>query len=259
VNTAGLKVGSLVTLYLSHMQADDDLVLYGSVPTNLASAPIPAKPIPAKSVGEPGGLPPNRIRAAAADARHRAVAQRHHLRRARLLTNRSDQEEVVCTTVQTGDLSRGFILLQATYHASLTTGAGDTVLARATVTPPPDAGTCVGAPLGGAGTTPATDGTIIIGPNDTISPTADALFVINAKRFGDLYGASAETATINKIEQLFTDTQSPVDGQILLVDSAVNGVDVDPGAGTLAYGKRAERALRPGHGQRDYEEDQRDD
>ena len=244
VDTDGLEVGSLVSLYLSHMQSDDDLVLYGSVPTNLASAPIPAKPIPAKSVGDQEGcLPTGYVLEPQTLDTVPSLGDVTFAVRG-FSTNRSDQEEVVCTTVQPGDIARGFILLQATYHTPITTGADDTVLARATVTPPVDAGTCLGASLGSGGTTPATGADIIV-PGQTMRAGADALFVINAKRFGDLYGASAEAATIAKIQQLLHDPTSPVDGQILAIDSAVNGVDVDPGAGTLAYGNAPNAHCEP--------------
>jgi uncharacterized repeat protein (TIGR01451 family) len=221
VDTTGLTVGSLVTLYLSHMQADDDLVLYGSVPQNLSSAPIPAKPIPAKSVGDQEGcLPSGYVLEPQTLDTVPALSSGSFAVRG-FSTNRSDQEEVVCTTVQPGDIATGYVLLQATYHGAITpdgTSPSSTVLARATVTPPAIQATCHGATLGSTGSTHLSDPNTITS-GEAMPAGTDALFVINEKRFGDLYGSAAETATLAKIQQLINPTNGLVDGQILAIDS----------------------------------------
>ena len=214
----GVAEESLITVYLSHFTADDDLVAYGSVPQNLASAPIPAKPIPAKSVGDQEGcLPPGYVlQPQTLENVPSAVNASFAVRG--FSTNRSDQEEIVCTTVQPGDIDQGYVLLQITHHTGPT--LGDTYLARATVTPPPDLGPCAGPDLSaGTGTTYGAgtyDRTIAATPG-SLPLSADTLFLINEDRFGDLYGNAEEQQTLTKLNQLAS--RPDVDGYILPVEN----------------------------------------
>jgi CSLREA domain-containing protein len=217
--------GSLITVYLSHFAADDDLVAYGSVPTNLASAPIPAKPIPAKSVGDQEGcLPPGYVLQPQTLETVPSVVNSQFAVRG-FSTNRSDQEEIVCTTVQPGDVGQGFVLLQITHHAGTT--VGDTYLARANVTPPPDLGPCEGPTFANTGQTfGASQYSRTIGISPGSFPAAgDTLFLINEDRFGDLYGLSEEQQTLAKLNELAL--KPSVDGYILPVEN-------DLGAGGVA-------------------------
>jgi uncharacterized repeat protein (TIGR01451 family) len=248
-------VGSLVTVVLSNGNetatagVDNDLMLYGSAEPSLASAPLQGRPLQGRPIGDQEGcLPPGYV------LNGQGLEGVPHFDTATLAvrsfsTNRSDYPEIVCTTVQESDVADG-LTIQVSHFAG-STGDQPYVLSH-TIEQTDVAAGCVGPAFehAGDGQTPTSSQySRVLDPGGKIPATAKTLFLIDAKRFGDLYGwdltgtqpgSIAEKQVLDDLQALAS--RPEVDGYILpvetgtgsAVDAAYTGLDASPCSVTSA-------------------------
>ncbi len=213
-------IGSLVTVYLSHMTTDDDLVLYGSAADDLSSKPIPSKPIPSKSVGDQEGCLPTGYVLQPQTLDNVPQVSTSSVAVRGFSTNRSDQEEVVCTSVTVADIAAGHLTFQVSHNSGPVDG--DTYVVRYIKEQDENDASCAGPDFtfDGEGQTygPGTySKTVLAG--STVPANTKTLFLINEDRFGDLYGSFELQATLAKLQALALDQQ----GAIIPVESNSTG------------------------------------
>lgn len=203
------KAGSTLKVSLSHLPADYDLVVYGpsaAIPsTPLRATPLRATPLRATPVGDGSDtsatdnedVAPNGLQ----DTRLLGIPLRA------TSIQRGDSTESATIPVLESDAGGEF-----TFQVSGYNGAHDAkpYVLRASVQPGPDPLPCQPRTVVGGGSA----GTF---PSLPIPATAKTLILVNAKRMGDLYGASATQPMLAKLDAYAARTD--VAGVVVPVES----------------------------------------
>jgi uncharacterized protein YjbI with pentapeptide repeats len=180
--------GTQVTVHLSHLHVDDDLVVFGPTPAPLRD-PHPAAntqtvpDVAAALDGTTQAIAPE----VQADVPVDAPAGNQVLG---ISDNRGLADDEV--SVGTPEGTSGYLLIQVTSYDG--DHSNDPWMLRVEETAPlPLPPTCSQPAGPGTGTAAAQFGNL---------STASTLYLINAKRFGNLYGASAESTVMTKLQTL---------------------------------------------------------
>ncbi len=229
LNPTDTPTGTRVAVYLSHLQQDDDLVLYGpsASAATLRPAPLGKGPLGKGSVDDNGSCLPSDYSVQPQTLQDVSVVSDPSTALRGFSTNRSMQEEISCTIVNeqdTGNLTVQVSGFNGTHGDSL-------YVLRYMLVPPPSSPACQTLPMVGGGT---------VGTMPSIPSSTQTLILWNAKRFGDSYGADAETNTLTSLTTL---ANSPlVNGKVIPVET--NGA-VATAYGALDDPQQPENACSP--------------
>lgn len=197
--------GSTVTLSLSHLPADYDLVVYGAqadVPASpLRGSPLRGSPLRGSPVGDVTA--DDTTTAASSEALADVPMTGAQLRGTSL--NRGQTDESVTLVVRSSDVAHGFDVQVSGFNGA---SSPQPYALRAAVEPGPAAASCptTTLSLGAPGAAPA-------------APTGDeqTLILVNQQRMAALYGTDATTAMMAKLSTLAG--RSDVHGLVVPVDS----------------------------------------
>jgi hypothetical protein len=208
-HVGGVPAGSTVSVIMSHLPADFDLVMYGSeadVPSSpLRASPLRASPLRASPVGD--GVDTGTDPATAAPEGLADVPLRASPLRASSL-NRSDATESVSTIARSAD-SAGFDIQVSGFNGA---SSNQPYLLQVKVTPGPAPMPCMTrryGTTGVAGTAPAPA---------SVPAATESLILVNQKRMGDIYGAAAVSPMMTSINAMAA--KSTVRGVVLPVESS---------------------------------------
>ncbi|HVF73999.1 MAG TPA: PxKF domain-containing protein [Acidimicrobiales bacterium] len=194
---ANLPEGTRIIATLSHLPADFDLFLDGPTATPfLASAPQKTlRQLPIEDFGPTDVAPPEGLQDLPIRSTPLSISD-----------NRATETEVVSTIVRR-QTSEPFTV---TVGHHLGSNSAMPYLLQITLDPPPELTCAATFSMGTGGTT----GTL---PNKaTLDPETKTIFLVNQKRMGDAYGATAATALATALEGLAD--RPEVNGLILPVD-----------------------------------------
>lgn len=181
------SAGSVVTVYLSHLPADYDLVLYGSSAASsaplrsspLRSSPLRSSPLRSSPVGD-DGLDPT---ASADNVLAPETLQDVPLRSSPLRSSslqRDTRTEVVSTLVGENDVDFNFQVQVSGYNGAF---SSEPYMLRVKVTSPAEDLPCITRSFGTTGV----QGSLPL--PDSIPANTETLFLVNQKRLGDMYGS----------------------------------------------------------------------
>jgi uncharacterized repeat protein (TIGR01451 family)/CSLREA domain-containing protein len=213
-------VDALVIASMSSVNNDNDLVMYGNTPQNL-SAGAPVGDIAARGIGDREGCLPQgfALETETLDNVPLLPASAGYAVRS-FSTARENPLEVTCTVVEPEDAARGYILLQASHYLGDPEPLSPApYMLSVTFDRTSDSTSCddLHTKLGATGT-PAPDDASTTLAGQTVPTGTKTLFLINADRYGDLYGSAAETSTLAALRSLAGRTE--IAGQIVPVDSS---------------------------------------
>jgi Bacterial Ig domain/Peptidase family C25 len=205
--TGSGPVGTQTQIFLSHIpkNADYDLIVYGAPQPALRSAPldtipldtIPAGDVPPDVQQRSQNVPPESIGDIAVDPPPGMVV----LGTSDVRGNGNEQVDIVST-------GNGPLIVEVVS----TTGefSDDPYVLRMAQDPTPSLPPCQARSMGSGGTAR---------PMPTVPANVNTLFLINAKQFGDLNGAQAETDVMNALTALSGRSDLGVIGSVIPVES----------------------------------------
>ncbi len=227
---------SVVAIYLSHLPVDEDLVMYGPSSPTLRSASLDLHPLGKNPLDDSGSCLPEDYVVQPQTLEDVPVVSDPSLAVRSFSTNRSQQEEVACTVVRATDGSGDLTVQVSGFNGAQ---SNQPYALRAVVVDPGPAPACT-LPATGTG------GTVNPMPASIASDT-QTLILINSKRFGDIYGSTAENAVMSSLASLASATDGPtgppiVKGAVIPVENdarvqaAYNALDVAPCSPSAANG-----------------------
>jgi Tol biopolymer transport system component len=196
--------GSRVSVLISHLGNDNDLVMYKPAAAPLSSIPlIPVQDegLGASNIG--GALPPETLQDIALQS----------LPLSSISANRGTSDESVRTI--SGD-ETGFYTIQVSgYNGS---SSPDPYVLRVKVTPPPPIPQCPARAFSHAGE--GTPGTI-----PAIPDGVNTLFIVNQERLGDMYGVDAADDVMAALDDLNGHGAPPIVGAVIPVEGYAEVAD----------------------------------
>jgi Tol biopolymer transport system component len=183
--------GTQVTVHLSHLHVDDDLVVFGSAPAPLRDPKPGATPLAVPDVAATLG---QNTQAIAPEVQTDVPQDIGSLQVLGASDNRGLADEEV--SIGTPEGAGGYLLIQVSSYDG---GSSQRPwMLRVEEAPPLPLPTTCKQPTGpNTGTTAAAFGSVT---------GARTLYLINAKRFGDLYGGAAEATVMSKLQTLASRT-----------------------------------------------------
>jgi MBG domain (YGX type) len=182
--------GTTVTVHLSHLKMDDDLVVFGAAPAPLRVPHAGSIPLGGQPVADVPYSLRQRTQAITPEAQSDITQTLNGQPALGISDNRGTADEEV--TLGTAEAASGYLTIQvSSYDGSYSEHPW---LLRVEEVPPPA--------LPASCNQPTTNGGGSAKPLPTIPGNASTLYLINAKRFGDLYGAAAETDVLTKLQTL---------------------------------------------------------